>query len=122
MKHKTIFLMAAIALIFASCSNDSDDDLQEIPTDPTGPTGITYDGNIKSIMQNSCTGCHSSPPANGAPFALVNFSQVSSRSGAILNAMSRQSGAARAMPPSGRLPQTTIDLVEQWIEEGRKEN
>ncbi len=119
MKHKTILLMASLALIFTSCSNDSDDDLQELPN---GSTEITYDGNIKSIMQNSCTGCHSSPPVNGAPFALVNFSQVSSRSSAILNAMSRQSGASRAMPPSGRLPQTTIDLLEQWIAEGRKEN
>ena len=73
-------------------------------------------------MQNSCLGCHSDPPVNGAPFALANFTQASSRSAAILNVMSRQSGAARAMPPSGRLPQSTIDLVEQWIEDGLIEN
>jgi len=119
MKHKTLIIMTAFVLVFASCTSDSDDDLQEIPTEPTE---VTYDGNIKAIMQNNCLGCHSDPPVNGAPFSLVNFSQVNSRSGAILNAISKQSGAARAMPPSGRMPQATIDLVDQWIEEGRKEN
>jgi len=114
----------AMALVFESCSYDSEDDLV-VQTDtelPVESNVVTYDANIKSIMQGSCISCHASPPRNGAPFSLVNFSQVRDRSAAILSVMSRQSGSASAMPPAGRLPQSTIDLIEQWIEDGLKEN
>lgn len=124
MKRNTLLFFMTMALVFASCSYDSEDDLV-VPVDSGVPDDselITYEADIKSIMQGSCIGCHASPPRNGAPFSLVNFSQVSTRSSTILNAMSRQSGSASAMPPSGRLPQTTIDLIDKWIEDGLKEN
>lgn len=122
---------SVLALLIFSCSYDSESDLIEV-TNETGQinnpdnngsgTTVNYTNNIKAIMQSSCVGCHSSPPVNGAPFALINFSQVSQQSGAILNAMISQSGSAGAMPPSGRLPQATIDLVQQWINNGKPEN
>jgi len=127
---KTRKLAAVFFLLcMLSCSYDSEDDFVETTEDPIddpiddpSDQGITYDDDIASIMANSCVSCHSSPPTNGAPFALVNYTQVSQRAGSILNRMSLQSGAAGAMPPSGRLPQSTIDLIDQWIEDGLLEN
>ncbi|WP_027394968.1 hypothetical protein [Aquimarina latercula] len=124
---KTIKLIPLLFLAFfmINCANDSEDDLIDVIDNPD-PIGdgsvITYTANIEPIIQSSCVGCHADPPVNGAPFPLINFTQVSQRAGGILNRMSRQNGAAGAMPPSGRLPQSTIDLVDQWIADGALES
>lgn len=116
-------------IMLTSCTYDSEDDL--IATENNGnenngegdpEANITYQGTIKEIVDSSCISCHSDPPRNGAPFALVNFSQVKARAGLILNAISRQSGTAGAMPPAGRLPQSTIDAFDEWIENGTPNN
>ena len=124
MKVTKLIVLSFLTFALISCANDSEDDLTDVVdiTDPD-PDGsvVTYVDNIEPIMQSSCVGCHASPPVNGAPFALINFSQVSARAGGILNRMSRQSGTPGAMPPSGRLPQSTIDLVEKWIADGALE-
>ncbi|WP_411895352.1 hypothetical protein [Winogradskyella sp. A2] len=112
-------------ICFLGCSYDSEDDLIENISEDNGdgtPELVTYDDNIASIMQSSCIGCHGNPPTNGAPFGLTNFNQVSQRVGGILNRMSLSNGSPGAMPPSGRLPQATIDLIDQWIEDGLLEN
>lgn len=126
MKTNNLIILFLLVLSIASCSYDSENDLIDVPNgeDPNEDpiTTINYTDDIRPILQSSCVGCHASPPVNGAPFALTNYSQASQRAGAILNAMSRQSGTPAAMPPSGRLPQATIDLVQEWIDEGTPEN
>ena len=129
MKTNELIILSLLMLFtfcVHSCSNDSVDDFVTDNIDTSGGSGdgtpITYNGNVKSIMQSSCVSCHSSPPVNGAPFALVNYSQVSQRANSILNVMNKQSGTANAMPPSGRLPQSTIDIIQQWITNGKPEN
>lgn len=118
-KRTIIAFVALACLSIASCSSDSEDDLVDVPENE-GEL-VTYTGNVKAIIDGSCVGCHSDPPQNGAPFALTNFSQVSSRASGILTAMSRANGSPAAMPPAGRLPQSTIDVIGQWIADGTKE-
>lgn len=122
-KKRQLLILSLLTLCFCSCTYDSESDLIEASDDDADPNAIVnYTDDISTIIQSSCVGCHASPPVNGAPFALVNFSQVDQRASVILNRMSRQSGAPGAMPPSGRLPQATIDLVQRWIDEGKLEN
>jgi len=118
-----LFLLAISALLQLSCASDSEDDLIEISEelDDSESGVVTYSGNVKAIIDGSCIGCHGSPPTNGAPFSLTNFDQVSARATAILNAMSRSTGSPAAMPPSGKLPESTIDVIDQWIKDGTKE-
>lgn len=123
MKKRLIFLpFAVMALMTMSCSSESEDDLVD-PVDD-GPAGneVTYVGNIRSVINSNCIGCHASPPTNGAPFSLTTFDDVKNRASGILNAISKEAGESRAMPPSGRLPQATIDLFQQWIDDGTLEN
>ena len=128
MKISKLIILFLFAICISGCTNDSEDDFR--PIDSSGGSGdgdgdgttVTYNGNVKSIMQSSCVSCHSSPPVNGAPFSLVNFNQVSQRASSILSVMDKQSGTANAMPPSGRLPQSTINIIEQWIANGKPEN
>ncbi|MFK7832044.1 MAG: hypothetical protein AB8B52_02095 [Winogradskyella sp.] len=123
MKTSKLFLLFLLIFTISSCSYDSESDLIEVSTDPVDPNIlVNYTDDVLPIMQSACIGCHSSPPVNGAPFALVNFSQVDQRASSILNRMSLQSGAPGAMPPSGRLPQSTIDKIQQWIADGQLEN
>lgn len=126
MKAKTLTILLIFCHLCFSCSYDSEDDLIDVPSTSTGSSGqgsgINYIDNVQPIMQSSCVSCHSSPPVNGAPFALVNYNQVNQRANAILVSMQRQSGAPSAMPPSGRLPQTTINIIEEWIAIGKPEN
>lgn len=122
-----LIIVLTVLSTMLSCSYDSEDDLVDAPIaeDPNNgdPASlINYNDDIKPILQSSCVGCHASPPTNGAPFALVNFTQVMQRGEAIFNAMNRQSGTPAAMPPSGRLPQTTIDVIREWIDNGSPEN
>ena len=126
MKTTKLVTLLLCAVFVMSCSNDSEDDLtqidQEQVDDDSETTRLTYENTVKAIIDGSCIGCHDNPPRNGAPFALVNYTQVSGRANAILNAMSRQNGSAGAMPPSGRLPQNTIDQIQEWIDNETPEN
>ena len=117
-------------LLILGCTNDSESDLlvtddQEttnpIDDDDSVEATVTFTEDIQPIITQNCLGCHSNPPRNGAPFALVTFDQVRSRSSGVLRTVSLQTGEPGAMPPSNRIPQAAIDLIEQWIDEGRAE-
>ncbi|MBS9462808.1 hypothetical protein KIM67_10320 [Flagellimonas sp. 389] len=125
---KPILLFSAV-LVFG-CTNDSEsdlllvDDTENTDNEGDGENGnatVTFSANIQPIITSNCLGCHSSPPRNGAPFALVTYDQVRARNAGVLNTISKQTGEPNAMPPSGRMPQASIDLIEQWIQEGLAE-
>lgn len=119
MKKKVKFILPLFTFIVLACTNLSESDLID-----EGPIGvITYNTNIKPLIDSSCLNCHSDPTRNGAPFSLTNFEQLSfiAENGALLGALNKQTGETGAMPPTGRLPQSTIDLIAQWIEDGQLE-
>lgn len=122
MKKNIRFILSLLLIFAAACTSDSESDLVDDGNGDDDSNGgpITYNADIRSLISSACLGCHSSPPVNGAPFALTTYDLVVTRAenGSLLTAISRQSGTPGAMPPSGRLPQSTIDLIEQWIDEG----
>ncbi|MGB5982141.1 MAG: hypothetical protein WBG46_08360 [Nonlabens sp.] len=131
MKTHTLLSILIMILFTLSCTNYSEDDLiadepvSGEPTDPDDPvntTFVTFDQDVQPIISSACVRCHASTPRNGASSSLVTYQQVNQRASNILSRMSRQSGGGGAMPPSGRLPQASIDVVMQWIEDGKLEN
>lgn len=134
MKTTKLLILTLLALCIFACTNDSEDDFvntdnienpddnDDNDDDDDEETPVTYVNDIAPIMSAACVSCHGSPPTNGAPFALINFSQVSQRVNGIFNRMNLSSGSPGAMPPSGRLPQSTIDLIQQWIDDGLLED
>ncbi len=119
MKKNVTYLMALFLLIgISACTNDSEDDLID---QMQNPDPITYTNDVKAIIDNNCLNCHSDPPTNGAPIALVTFSQVknAAENGSLINRVQAQEGASGAMPIGGpRLPQTLVDLIVQWQTDG----
>ena len=131
MKIKNIFYTLAILGLLFNCSSSSNDDISdpeeeqkeeiETPKQPEeGNTAkLTYNGDIKSIIDNACVRCHGTTLTNGAPFPLVNFSQVSSRVDRII---SRVNSASRPMPPAGRIATGLRAQIDQWKTDGLLEN
>lgn len=132
---KTIVLTILMA-VFASCSDS--DTFQDIetppetgtpptnptdPTNPTTPTALTYNKDVKSIIDANCISCHAS--GRSAAFRpLTTFAQVKAavESAGLLSRIQLQNGQQGIMPQGGRMSQANIDVIVKWNTDGLKEN
>jgi hypothetical protein len=117
-KNTTFLFIFILLVLFMGCENASESDLIE-QVDPT--ENITYTIHISPIVNANCVACHSNPAINGAYVPMTNYNQVKSvfENTNALDRMNRQPGESGFMPKWGtRLPQSSIDLVEQWMNEG----
>jgi len=121
MKYIATILCSAFLLV--SCgSDDSNDTAPGKEVEMSGESKITYEGNIKAIIDAKCTQCHALMPVRRAPFGLTDFADVTLRD-------REERIAARAtlgtMPPmsSGEVPLTAeeVALINQWIKDGALE-
>lgn len=120
MKTKTALITAILVTLFG-CTSVSEEDLVEqtiLPEDT-----VTYLGHVKSIIDNNCINCHSDPPVNGAPNALITYENVRDAvENRDLIARISTDNSGFLMPFGGpRLPQNLIDTVILWEAEGLQE-
>ncbi len=116
-KKKYFLFFLAIALLISSCSNDHEDDLINSDTNPNDPVElVTYKNNVKVIIDNNCISCHALGGTQGT-YPLETYNQVknSALSGKLY---SRMTDAANPMPPTGILPGTVTQIIENWINDG----
>lgn len=115
---KSVSLLVLLFFVFFGCENSSESDLiEQLPL----TENITYTEHIKPIIDANCVACHSNPAVGGASVPMTNFEEVRLvfENTDALDRMNRQPGESGFMPLYGtRLPQTSIDLVEQWMNEG----
>lgn len=125
MNRKLFILPIIAAALTISCEKDSPNDIQVIDNNAVDPktTTITYegDGQVKSIIDASCLGCHGTSPSAG--FSLTNYDEVKKYmdNGSLLNRISKKSGEQGVMPPSGPLPSTKIETIQKWKDDGLQE-
>ena len=113
-----IVILGFIFMIVLGCTNASEDDL--IDSQPP-PVLVTYNDNVKSIIDNNCLNCHIQPPVNGATIPLLIYDNVKGavENSDLIDRISVQAGDPGAMPFGGpRLPQNLIDLIIQWEADG----
>ena len=118
MNAKTIFIAVSFSSIFVSCTDDNPSTLLD---DTPNTDVITYNQNVKSIIDNNCVVCHAAVPKNGAPMPLVTYSQVKEAvmNRGLLTRISLENGNSSLMPNGGpRLPQVTIDMILKWEKDG----
>ena len=118
MNLKTRLLIPSFAFLLVSCTDDNPTTLIDTPP-ITG--AATYNQNVKSIIDNNCIVCHAVVPKNGAPMSLVTYDQVKNAvlNRGLLNRISLENGNSSLMPQGGpRLPQTTIDVIKKWEQDG----
>ncbi len=122
-KHNIFYLIITLGfIIVTSCTESTYDDIEA--DDEPIPEVVTY-LDIKPAIDNNCLNCHSNPPQNGAPMSLVTYDNVVEAvlNRELLDRISRNEGEDGMMPLGGpRLPQSTIDLIFQWEEDGLLEN
>ena len=111
----SIFIL--FLLIFCSCKKDK----AEFYSNANCSDTVSFNDEILPLIQNNCAGCHDNQ--NG--YSLTNHANISSNSSAIIGAM-RNSGY-KLMPRDGfnigyALPDSVIQLVECWINQGKNNN
>jgi len=120
-KH-LIYTLGVYSLIF-SCSSGGDDPVSQPnpdpDPDPNPTTKVTYNADVKIIIDGNCISCHGSPTSNGAPMSLITYTQVKNNVNSII---SRINSTTNPMPQSGLLPQADRTLIQQWKDGGLLEN
>lgn len=120
MKSKIVLIISTSFLLFVSCTNDSESDLM----DPNISNTNTYTNSIKSIIDDNCVSCHGTILTNGAPMSLTTYQNVKEAvlSRGLIDRISKSQGAPGMMPSGGtRLPQSAIDQIINWKNNGFKE-
>jgi len=115
-----VLFLSSLLLTQTACDNDSSEDIikEESPETNPGVNTITYEKDVKTIIDNNCIACHANPPQRGAPMSLITFADVKNRSGAISDRMKDENNP---MPKSGLLDATVVKVVDDWIAGGLKE-
>jgi hypothetical protein len=91
---------------------------------PATPTDLPCD--VADVLTSSCTSCHGSPPAGGAPMSLTSLAQLlapSPSNAAVTTGqacVNRMASATSPMPP---LPAAAVDAAKQatfsaWVTSG----
>lgn len=131
-----LFMLAVVILTSCETSTLSElaeDSIAEIDDDAPEEQGegegqqeqeesnlVTYENRARLILDNACVECHNSVNAT-AGIRLDNFSFARdvAESGRMIARMTSQSNP---MPPSGNLPDSIIEDIMQWIDDGLLEN
>ncbi|MEY3942137.1 MAG: hypothetical protein RIR07_1023 [Bacteroidota bacterium] len=81
-------------------------------------SATTYTAVIAPMMQTQCLGCHQGAGASGG-VRLTNYSEVTAAVGnsGLIDAVNGANGRAQ-MPPSGRMSDCNVALLERWVRAG----
>lgn len=81
-------------------------------------SATTYSAVIAPMMQTQCVGCHQGAGASGG-VRLTNYSEVSAAVGnsGLVDAVNAVNGRPQ-MPPSGRMSDCNVALLERWVRAG----
>ncbi|MEY8020986.1 hypothetical protein AB8P51_09155 [Muriicola sp. SD30] len=111
-------LFAFVFLVFACSKSDNSEGVMNDPDneDPEATT-LSYQNDVRPIIQGNCLSCHGNPPTNNAPMSLTSLSLVQS---AIenRNLLSRINNTTNPMPPDGLMPQNARQLIADWANQG----
>jgi hypothetical protein len=85
---------------------------------------------VKAIIDKNCLGCHTTPPAGGAPFPLTTYDEVTAphptkagskiyeRIGVRVHADKAQAEGLGVMPPGKPLAAADLALIDAWVAAG----
>lgn len=118
---KKYIYLSSLALFLYSCDSNTYESLEE-PVAIVG-SNVTYNANIKSIIDENCIACHSTGGlASFLP--LTNYSEVKDaiQNTDLLDRIKRQNGESGQMPKTARMSQEKINVILQWNTGGLLEN
>jgi hypothetical protein len=114
MKELKIIIVLCLSAFIFSCESKTYKDI-ETPVDINAKP--TYQKDFKAILTKDCTRCHSEAGNQSQPYLdSYDLAKTATKDGNLLCRMEESCG--RLMPPSGKLPQSTIDLIKLWAAQG----
>ena len=117
-----VFFIAAISLLaFQSCKKDKTQEPVIVPA--TCPDTISFTSQVEPLIQASCstTGCHDAISA-AAGFNLVGYSNIKNNATIVLNSMQYKTGLVGMPLGAPQLPDSLIQQVDCWIQQGTQNN
>lgn len=122
-----IFLLLLVTLTFSgmmlnSCTKENEVDLMGDRIFCVDSL-VSYENNIKPILQNNCYECHSTAVAQNG-IILDTYAGVTDaiNNGYVLPQINRVDGAAQMPFGRAKLSDCIIFTIEKWVEEGMPNN
>jgi hypothetical protein len=110
-----IFALTLYLSLIFSCAKDK----VAVITPLNCPDTISFTTQVLPLIQSNCTGCHN--VGNGTGIILTNHSNISASANAILGSM--HANGYQLMPQGGpALPDSLIQKVACWLDQGKKNN
>jgi hypothetical protein len=120
MKITALFIVGLIA--FSSCSIALFSCTREKVTPLAAQCNdtISFSNDVMPIIQANCINCHDQGNASGG-FDFSSYTSISANANAILNSM--KANGYQLMPIGGpALPDSTIQKISCWINQGKLDN
>lgn len=116
MKTTITILSVLIISVFSGCVKNAIEPAQPTPppTNEIADENITYNKNIKPIIDQNCGGCHHPQTLNILPY-LTNYEEVKfeAENGIFISTIF--DATPRLMPPSNPLLNNEKELITKWI-------
>ncbi len=121
MARKSFWISCSVLFLLTACYYDNE---EELYPDTGGPrSNISYSKDVEPLIRNNCYVCHSDAARlgnvilEGYPKLILYVND-----GSLLGSITHDSRWTAMPSGSARLPQSQIDIVRIWIEEGAKNN
>lgn len=111
---KKFMYIISSAVVLTACESRT---YEEISDNTPIADVVTYNKDVKPIMEANCVSCHS-PGVQ----ALSNYSQVKANIDNVINRISRANGDPLKMPQGGSLSPAQINIITKWKADGLLEN
>ncbi|MGI9651718.1 c-type cytochrome [Chryseobacterium sp. RLHN22] len=111
---KKLMYIISSAVVLVACDSRT---YEEISDKTPVAEVVTYNKDVKPIIETNCVSCHS-PGVQ----ALTNYSQVKNNIDNIIDRISRPTGDPLKMPQGGSLSPSQITIITKWKADGLSEN
>lgn len=119
MKNTIKFSAVVLSLsALISCETKTFEDISE---NTPVPDLVTYNKDVKTIIQNNCVVCHSATGSNPY-FPLTDYTAAKNAIDNILDRIQRANGDPLKMPQGGTLSPDHINIIKKWKADGLLEN
>jgi len=123
--NATMCLTFTFVVLITSCAKDKSDPVVIVPSNSCDSTIVSYAAEINPIFLTNCavSGCHDAPTSSGGN-NWESYSEVSTKINMIICAINHNSGCFPMPRPVGspKLPDSTIQKIECWAEQGALNN
>ncbi len=118
---KAIFFLFAFTVFLTSCLFDNREEFYPEEEEPIVTT-VSFATDVFPIVQAECISCHgATSPSGGVSLHTYAKIKTSVDDGSFYDSLIAANGY-RIMPTSGPLPDTQIQTINTWIQEGALDN